>query len=433
MANVRSTGNTAVHNQLDHDERWLLVERIISSAAFRKAGRLRELIRHLAELSIQGQVSDLTEQRIGEAVFGKAAGYSPVEDSSVRVHMRQLRLKLHEYFDSEGRDEPLVVEIPKGSYGLSFHPVPMPAAAPAPPEAATIAKGTGKLTMRLPWVAVVALTGLSMLLWMRVRTPVHAPAPWPLSAVFNGRRTQIVLSDATYGIRRLLSGKPVSLEEYIKRDFQRAPDDLPGHANDTDDYLERYSADALLTSYANVAVATNFLRLLPDRLDQVAVRSARDLRMRDLEDGNYVFLGSPASNPWVLLFENRLNFQEVRSDEIRGAVKFFSNKNPQAGELATYQGLPRTGMRGVDFASIALLPTDSTRGNVLIIQGLQQEGTEAAGLFLCDEAGRQKLKKALGIDRDPGAPVYFEVLLRVEAVGGSPTSSKIVASRILKP
>ena len=138
MANVRSTGNAGVrdepvHELLNHDEglnrndeRWLLVERVVSSAAFRKAGRLRELLRYLAELSVHGQGADLTEQRIGEAVFAKPAGYSPVEDSSVRVHMRQLRLKLHEYFDSEGREEPLIVEIPKGSYALAFHTIPVP-------------------------------------------------------------------------------------------------------------------------------------------------------------------------------------------------------------------------------------------------------------------------------------------------------------------
>jgi hypothetical protein len=83
--------------------------------------------------------------------------------------------------------------------------------------------------------------------------------------------------------------------------------------------------------------------------------------------------------------------------------------------------------------AIALLPADNRKGNVLIIQGLQQEGTEAAGLFLASETGRQKLKKALGIGRDPAAPVYFEVLLRIQAIAGSPSSATLVASRALKP
>ena len=247
----------------------------------------------------------------------------------------------------------------------------------------------------------------------------------------SGDRTQIVLADATYGIRRLLSGKPASLEEYVKRDFQQESDVFP--ANGPEAYLARYSADALLTSWADVAVATTFIKLLPGRPDQVSVRSARDLRLRDLKEGNYIFLGSPASNPWVLLFEDRLNFQEVRGDETRGVVKFFRNRNPRAGEQTTYMGLARTGVDGDDFAAIALLPADSKRGNVLIIQGLQQEGTEAAGLFLSDESGRSKLRKALGVEGEPGRPIYFEALLRIKAVAGSPGSTAIVASRIVQP
>src|SRR5437870_7685055 len=38
-------------------------------------------------------------------LFRSPSGYSPLEDSSVRVHARQLRLKLHEYFDGVGRSE----------------------------------------------------------------------------------------------------------------------------------------------------------------------------------------------------------------------------------------------------------------------------------------------------------------------------------------
>jgi len=123
----------------------------------------------------------------------------------------------------------------------------------------------------------------------------------------------------------------------------------------------------------------------------------------------------------------------VRVDESLGAVKYFRNRKPLPRESETYAGLSRTGQNGADYAAIALLPSDSRKGNVLIVQGLQQEGTEAAGLFLAEESGRQKLKKALGITRDPPAPFYFEALLRIEAVGGSPSSTTIVASRIIKP
>jgi hypothetical protein len=58
------------------------------------------------------------------------------------------------------------------------------------------------------------------------------------------------------------------------------------------------------------------------------------------------------------------------------------------------------------------------RGSVLILQGLQQEGTEAAGLFLADADNRQKLQQALGVSGTPGQPYYFEALVRTQAVFG---------------
>jgi hypothetical protein len=142
------------------DHRWRLVECILLSVPFQKSGNLRALLSYLAEYSIQGKANTLTERQIGIAVFGKPAGYSPAEDSAVRVHVRQLRLRLHEYFAQEGRNEAQRVEIPKGSYALEFHDVrpdasPRPAPPPEPaPEAAK--PRTGRVREVLLWVAVAA-------------------------------------------------------------------------------------------------------------------------------------------------------------------------------------------------------------------------------------------------------------------------------------
>src|ERR1700738_3420693 len=116
-------GKVVSDSDLAADPRWQLVERVVSSAAFQKSNRLRDLLCHLVERSIRGHASELTEHQIGHAIFGKPLNYSPNEDSSVRVHARQLRLKLHEYFDVEGRNDSLVMEIPKGSYVPIFRHV----------------------------------------------------------------------------------------------------------------------------------------------------------------------------------------------------------------------------------------------------------------------------------------------------------------------
>src|SRR6267378_1144233 len=79
------------------DKRWQLVQRIVSSPPFQKSTRLRDLLQFVTERTIHGNAHELTEQHIGNALFHKPSDYSPLEDSSVRVHARQLRLKLHEY------------------------------------------------------------------------------------------------------------------------------------------------------------------------------------------------------------------------------------------------------------------------------------------------------------------------------------------------
>src|SRR6267154_6873226 len=117
-----SVSQPPVTDDLLGDERWRLVQRIVSSTPFQKSTRLRDLLQYVTEQTIHGNAHELTEQHIGNALFHKPSDYSPLEDSSVRVHARQLRLKLHEYFNEEGRNEPLILSIPKGSYTPIFKP-----------------------------------------------------------------------------------------------------------------------------------------------------------------------------------------------------------------------------------------------------------------------------------------------------------------------
>ena len=137
---------------------------------------------------------------------------------------------------------------------------------------------------------------------------------------------------------------------------------------------------------------------------------------------------SPASNPWVSLFEDQLNFVEHKFER----TVTFRNKAPRPGEPSAYAGLSRTGASGEDYAAIALLPLKNGKGNVIILQGLQQEGTEAAGRILTTEEGRLLLRRTLGLpSAGPVRSVYFEVLIRSRAVGGSTADTEIASTRRL--
>jgi len=197
--------------------------------------------------------------------------------------------------------------------------------------------------------------------------------------------------------------------------------------------LSEYISNSTLTSFADVADVVSLMRMAGALQTQVLVRYPRDLRMRDLDHNNYVFIGSPGSNPWVTLLQDKLNFSESES-VVGKSAKVFVNKNPLPGEQRQYEGLRWTGTMGEDYATISLLPNATHDGSVLALQGLQQEGTEAAGRFLADEENRRQLMSALGISASEilTQNIWFEALIRSRTVSGAPNSTTLVAVRRIR-
>ena len=419
------------------DERWQLVQRIVSSPPFQKSTRLRELLEHVTERTIHGHTHELTEQQIGSTLFHKPSGYSSLEDSSVRVHARQLRLKLHEYFDEEGRNELLILSIPKGNYTPIFKPATKVASSLAGVALGVSPAMSWRGRAILAWTLCGILTIVcTVLVYRSARhgttglTETGANPPWPFSQVFDPRhQTLIVVADSNYGMFRILTSQPGSLEQYLHRDFLHSSSKFkPGGA----DYrLNEYITNSTLTSFADVADVATLLAMAGPFQKQASVRYPRDLAMRDLDHENYVLIGSPGSNPWVSLFQSKLDFRE--SEAIVGnSAKAFVNANPLPGEKDRYEGLRWTGAMGEDYATIALLPNITHDGSVLIMQGLQQEGTEAAGRFLADPENRRQLKATLGIAgsrENSDENTWFEALIRSRTVAGAPNSTTLVAVR----
>src|SRR5438132_3894005 len=94
--------------------------RIETSSGFTRAGRLTRFLRYITEEAIAGRAEQLKEYTIAIEVFGRPPSYDPQIDSLVRVQASLLRTRLQQYYSSEGRDEPIRIEIPKGGYEPLF-------------------------------------------------------------------------------------------------------------------------------------------------------------------------------------------------------------------------------------------------------------------------------------------------------------------------
>ena len=300
-----------VDPELKTDARWQLIERITSSPSFQKSARIRDLLRYMAERTLHGHTQDLTEHRIGSAVFGKPQDYSVVDDSSVRVHVRQLRLKLHEYFDGEGREEACVVEIPKGAYTTLFRSVGQRTTAPAP-----AATGQTKSWLQwLPWGLAALFLVTTLTAWFyHPAVAAPPPPPWPLVALFTppNRPVQVVVADVNYGMTRLVDEQPVTLERYLSPSYRSGADLTNAHPTKREARMMRYLSGSLLTSYADLVVVSTLLRVSGSARDWLAIRSARELRPRDLEEGSSSLSAARAPTRGFPIFPTNSIFRNAK-------------------------------------------------------------------------------------------------------------------------
>src|SRR2546422_864431 len=90
--------------------------KILASPVVARSEQRAALLRYLVEHQLAGGNGALKETVIGVAVFGRSPAWDPQADSTVRMHAGRLREKLREYYATDGQNDPLVIEIPKGAY-----------------------------------------------------------------------------------------------------------------------------------------------------------------------------------------------------------------------------------------------------------------------------------------------------------------------------
>ncbi len=100
------------------------LERVLEADCLRDAELLRRFLRHVVERTLAGAAGQLKEYALGLDLFGRDASYDPRLDPVVRMTARRLRRKLQEYYERDGRRDPLRIEIPKGGYSAVFRTQP---------------------------------------------------------------------------------------------------------------------------------------------------------------------------------------------------------------------------------------------------------------------------------------------------------------------
>ena len=421
-----------------------LVARVVASSPFAKTERLSSLLVYVCDVALEGRAAELSEQNIGEGVFGRSRNYDSANDGIVRAQVSRLRQRLDLYFEGEGADEPIRIVIPRGGYVPFFEPhtskkgvpqasapIPVPESRAAPmfvPAAQPPVAGRPPAGAGVAWglVAVLAIAVLALLLkdaGAFKKTLSNQPADHPFwSHMFLAdQRTALVLADSNLVVWQGLMKQDVGLAEYLSGDYRTT---IPSSATS----LQREAlqvARGRYTSMIDVEMVQYFSHISQLEKSGVDVRYTRDLRPNDLKQGNIILSGAPEANPWVQLFEHDMNF--VFSYDRENHKTSVLNRVPQGNEPRQWDSINTDKQHHV-YGVVAYLPNLSGNGNVLILEGTTIAGTECALDFISDDS--QLLPFLKQLRHADGKLPHFEVVLGTSNMSGSAVKNSILAWRL---
>jgi len=371
------------------------VQRIIQSKAFRTSEVHRNLLHYLAEKSLSGMADSLKEYTVGLDVFAKPASYDPRQESVVRMHVARLRQKLAEYYRTEGVDDPVFVDLPKGGFRVTFEqreiaPAPIPAAASLPATAAPPNRRVIQTAIMVAVALCVLGTGMEV---------------WRLQAARVGERAS------------LASDVPAATPELQQ---------LWGPILKTNRPLMICLASSNGTTGAGIANGAFLLgQFLSHRKDNVLLTRSDQLAMPEVLMDNVVFLGPFSGSRQI---ETLAAGQPLVLEA--GGIR---NLRPQPGEPAFIPDQP-AGSQGTEetHALISHVPGLYGNGDILYLAGNQISSTVAAVRALTDPTLARALVSKLK-SPDGTMPRFYQMVLRVQSMDSMPIQISYMFHRDLMP
>jgi hypothetical protein len=139
------------------------LERVVEALA--RWPRLSQLLRYMGEKLFSGELDQINEYNIATEVLGRSKTvFNAAEDAIARVETHRLRKRLATFYETEGRDHPIQMALPAGSYVpvfvhkpeerpslASLEPVPALAALPTAPESDLHVKSRPLVSIGRSW------------------------------------------------------------------------------------------------------------------------------------------------------------------------------------------------------------------------------------------------------------------------------------------
>ncbi|HXD72683.1 MAG TPA: hypothetical protein VN628_03060 [Vicinamibacterales bacterium] len=389
------------------DPHRVQIQRIVSSKAFKTSEVHRNLLNYLAEKSLAGEAQNLKEYTVGLDVFGKPSSYDPRQESVVRMHVGRLRQKLAEYYRTDGASDPVIVDLPKGAFALTFEARPAPEppdGMPLPASAVPQRRGFSAREVALA-VLLFAAVGAAGYFALRLSTvqkaEVAAPAPGPWTPALQELWAPLLSSERPLMVT-LATGP------------QTAGSSVATIGN---------AATGVGT--ANAAFLLG--QFLGQRKHNVFPIRSDVLSMGEIAMGDVIFVGPTVGKPQI---------KEIPPVDAAFTLtpEGVTNLKPEGGEPAVMVDSPKLVQNGQEteesHALISNLPGLYGNGSILYFEGNKIASVMGAVQAMTDPDLASQLVARL--KRNTGSlPRYYQVVLRVKAMDETPVDISYVAHRAL--
>ena len=407
------------------DEYLEQIDRLAGSHTLHGSESLCKLLRYLATHALTRPGVPLKEYEIATEVFHRPADFDPQLDSTIRVQAGRLRLKLAEYYGSEGAADPILVDLPKGGYLLTFHH--RTASQPGFSVTPIHREGRESLTEQTRRRLVVAICALAVLLAAAIgviftmvanRTAAEpiptthaepAPAAFQIfwgSFLFGPQEPWVIFSNGAF------VGRPETGMRYFdpKRDSSGV---ILDHYTGVGEVLAVHALDNVFTQLGR----------------PILVKRGSLLSLDDAKNNNLIFLGSPAENLTLRDIPNTREFvfEPLKSGPRKGDLAIL-NMHPQAGEPTAFLASPSNQPLTEEYSVIARVREGDPSQSVMILAGTTTIGTQAAVEYICTPQSLQDLLQRLGVSK-PEDLKPFEAVLRVKVTRGVPVAMELVSLR----
>ena len=98
------------------------LSRILNSSEFSRSTKLKQFLQFVVEQTLTGRETKIKGYTIALEVYGKTDDFESEKDPIVRVEARRLRSLLDHYYRNAGKQDPILIQVPKGRYVPIFAP-----------------------------------------------------------------------------------------------------------------------------------------------------------------------------------------------------------------------------------------------------------------------------------------------------------------------